>query len=300
MKAKMNEMNRDDAKMMPSIEHNDDDDDDDDHSFDGMDIEDWLIKQQQQVNYAPDGCCRQHGLYTQEATVPCESFVGDPLATEATVPCEIFVDDPLATEWKGSTSNSGTLTDTETLDPTAIIDAEANPLSSYANFFVVEVSPTNNHGILVIEGVKTMDPKKRKILMIMGIFVLAAVMATGAGFITAQFTSSSAQEVFSSPRGGDENTTKTLISTPIKSGGGNLSLTLGDVWSIFSPAGGGIENFVVENGALHLFKKLLSRTDKNFTLLSIDKKAMALGGLDISIIAKGLSSMYNGHVVSKT
>ena len=97
--------------------------------------------------------------------------------------------------------------------------------------------------------------------------------------------------------GGDENATMVPVSTPTISRGGNLSLMIGDAWSPTAP--GALESFAINNGALDLFKKVLTQSDKNYTFFSVDNQADLMGGVDIQVITKSLSPMYNGQVVSK-
>jgi hypothetical protein len=311
----MTEINHDnvEAKLsqtsghVPSIEHDDDGDNDDDGcSFDGMEVEDWLIKQQ--AKKASDCCWHQQAINTQEAKDPDQCFIDNTLASEwkggsqgkysqqQKMTCSTTADEEEGRFVELPLRPVGTLMRTETLDPTVILDAEAKTLASYENFFVAEVSPHDDRGVLVIEGVTTMDPRHRGIFTMLGAFVVASLIAIGAGLITNLFTLSSRNSALVAG-GGDENTTTAPVSTPIISRGGNLSVTIGDVWSTFSP--GGIENFAVKNGALDLFQELVTQPDKSFTFFSASKQADVMGGVGIAIITKTLSPMYNGHVVSK-
>jgi type II secretory pathway pseudopilin PulG len=301
----MTEMNHDDVEAQlshqasghaPTIEH----DDDDDCSFDGMEVEDWLIKQQAKKTdgwdqealkrseaNATDECLRSitssNGGKRSKGISPQEEQKMTSMASDKTE-CTIAELPP----------PSGTLTRTETLDPTVILDAEANTLASYENFVVAEVSPHSDQ-VLVVEGVKTMDPRRRRIFTLLGTLVVAAFLAIAAGLITNVFTSSSSSLTLAA--GGAENMTTAAVPNTITSRGGNLSVTIGDVWASFSP--GGIENFIVVNGALDVFQKLVSQTDKTFTFFSASKQADVMGGIGVALITKGLSRMYNGHVVSK-
>ena len=296
-------MNADDVEMQSRIERHDDEggnDDEDDHCFDGMEVEDWLIKQHA-MNGPRDADELQQTMKTNEATLLSDQYI---------------IDDNFANEYQPRTLPASTTTDknvgnitqlpirpvaetfttTETLDPSTVLDAEARTLASYENFFVAEVSSNDDQRGMVIEGVKTMDPKLRRIFTILGVLVVSCLVATGAGFITNLFTSSSRDSILVDG-GGDENATMAPISTPIISRGGNLSVTIGDVW-YDAFAGGGIEEFIVQNGAFDLFKKVLTQSDKNYTFFLVDKQADAVGGMGISMISKTLSPMYNGHVVS--
>jgi hypothetical protein len=175
------------------------------------------------------------------------------------------------------------------------------------DIYVAEISSimpqdgqNDDRGVLIIEGVAIMDPKHRRILKILGVFVVFSLIATGAGFITYLFTSLSRGDSIVVAGGGNENATLAPVSTPIISRGGNLSLTIGDVLSSISCSNGGIESFVGNNGAYEFFQEYLNEGDKNFTLFSASKQADTFGDLGIEFIMKALSPMYNGHVVSKT
>jgi hypothetical protein len=202
------------------------------------------------------------------------------------------------------TSVAETLTRTESVDPSAIIDAESRTLDSYEDFFVVEVSTNDDRGVMVIEGVTTMHPKQRRILTILGVFAVASLIATGAGLITNLFMSCSRGDSIVVAGGGNENTTLAPVSTPIISRGGKLSLTIGDAIgdpeSSLSFTTGGIESFVVYNGAFELLQARLTQSDTNFTFFLASIQADSFPDIDISHLLKALSPMYNGHVVSKT
>jgi hypothetical protein len=296
-------MSRDDEEAQPtnacahaaSIEH-DEDDDDDDCSFNGMEVEDWLIKQQAKT---PDGW-DQEALKRSEAKVAEESLHDDALVNERKGDGKGIL--PQEERKRPSTvGNAPTIvelppaTETLVLDPTVIFDAEAKTLASYENFVVAEMSP-HDEQVLVIEGVKTMHPRRKRILMVLGVLAVATLVAGAAGTISKIFLSSR-----SATSGGETslvaNTTATTMPpvSTIISRGGNLSLTIGEAWGSLAP--GGLETFAAQNGALDYFQKWISRTDRNFTYFSASKKANTLGGIGLSLIQKALSPLWNGHVV---
>jgi hypothetical protein len=282
-----------------SIERHDDDEDD--CSIDGMEVEDWLIKQHAKT---PDGLHQAHKR--PEATATDECLIDDILAygrkqSKGISPQEQKTTSTAADEEEGTIVElpppAGSLTRTEALDPTVILDAEAKTLSSCENFVVAEVSLHNNQ-LLVIEGVKTMDPRHKRIYLLLGTLVVSALIAVSAGTVSKRFLSSR------SAVGGGEmtlasNTTATAMppAPTILSGGGNLSLTIGEAWGTIAQSG--LESFASQNGALAFFQKWISRTDKNFTFFSASKKANTLGGIGLSLIQKTLSPGWNGHVVSR-
>jgi hypothetical protein len=270
------------------------DDDDSDGSFDGMEVEDWLIKQQAKTQ----GSSHQETLKRPNADVS-EGCLGDSsVSVNRKHSKEISRQGPTMSSTVEGEGTFADLPTTETtMDPAVILDAEAKTLESYQNFVVAEVS-LHNDQVLVIEGVKTMDPRRKRIFMFLGVLFVGSVIAIAAGTITNVFTSSSSSALAGG--GGGEtlapNTTTIAPVTTITSRGGNLSVTIGDAWTSFSP--GGIENFAVVNGALDVFQKLVTQTDKNFTFFSASKQADVMGGVGMVLISKALSPMYNGHVVS--
>jgi len=294
------------------------DDDDDDRSFDGMEAEDWLMKQhaktpdttcsdqpQEEAEAillgrakpgASDGSCllvhdntKVNGKEQTSAVYPKEeqtmtSIVGVVLPTTNG---SVDVSRPPASVLPITRSTELLLA------PGVILDAESTALASYHNFVVAEMSPHDDGQALVIEGVKTVDPRRRRILILLCTLFVALFVAVAPYMITRTFTSSN-----SGPAGdGGEPQDPQNMTASITSRGGNLSVTIGDAWTSFSP--GGIENFIVLNGALDLFQKLVSQTDKTFTFFSASKQADVMGGVDLTFITKGLTPMYNGHVVSK-
>jgi hypothetical protein len=132
----------------------------------------------------------------------------------------------------------------------------------------------------------------------LGVLAVASLISTGAGLITNLFMSSS-RDLILVGAGCDENATMAPVSTPIISRGGNLSVMIGDFFYAESFSTGGIESFIGQNGAFSLFKKVLTQSDKNYTFFQASKQADMMGGIDIEIIKKTLSPVYNGHVVSK-
>ena len=202
----MTEMNDDDVEMPSSIERHDDEgnNDEDDRSFDGMEVEDWLIKQQ--TMNEPGGYWPNLEMKTKEATLSDQYIIDDTFANEFSqkkIPASTTLDEQVDTITQLPIRPvAGTFTRTESLHSSAILDAEARTLASYENFFVAEVSPNDDRGVMLIEGVKTMDPKHRGILTILGVFVVASLIATGAGLITNLFISSSRDSILVGGGGG--------------------------------------------------------------------------------------------------
>jgi hypothetical protein len=290
----------------------------DERSFDGMEVEDWLMKQHAKT---PDTTCSDDQLEDEEGAEAILLGRAKPGASDWS--CLLVHDDTKANgkeqtssvypkEEETMTSTVGAVVPTSVdvsrppasvlpitrrtellLSPGVILDAESTALASYHNFVVAEMSPHEDDQALVIEGVKTVDPRRRRILILLFTLFVAFFVAVAPFMITRAITSSNI-----SPAGdGGEPQDPQNMTASITSRGGNLSVTIGDAWTSFSP--GGIENFIVLNGALDLFQKLVSQTDKTFTFFSASKQADVMGGVDLTFITKALSPMYNGHVVSK-
>jgi hypothetical protein len=229
----------------PSREEHVDDDDDDDRSFDGMEVEDWLMKQHAKTPDttcsdqpeegagaillgrakpgASDGSCllvhgdtKVNGKEQTGAVYPKEeqtmtSTVG------AVVPTSVDMSRPPASVLPITRRTE------IALSPGVILDAESTALASYHNFVVAEMSPHDDGQALVIEGVKTVDPRRRRILILLCTLFVALFVAVAPYMITRAITSSN-----NSPAGdGGEPQDPQNKTASITSRGGNLSVTIG-------------------------------------------------------------------------
>jgi hypothetical protein len=278
----------------------------DDRSLDGMEVEDWLIKQHHQQAKISDSSPQEALKRPKEEDVPAGSLrerlngkkQGDEIKLqEEEKPLKVgdvgtVVDlPPPTTEIFTSETEEHSLR-----GGTAILNAEVTTLASYLDVFVAEMIPHQDNQVLVIEGVKAIGSRRRRVFLCLGGLLVVSLVAVAAARMITGIPTSSRSSALSGDAGENVVSNTTTLGSPTRmSGGGNLSLTLGDA---VSSSPGGILSFAAANGAIDIFQKFISRTDKNFTYFSSSKMAKILGGISMSFIQKSLSREWSGHVVS--
>jgi hypothetical protein len=163
------------------------------------------------------------------------------------------------------------------------------------DFYVAELCSTQNDNVLLIEGVKTVDPRIRRICLAVGFLVLLSIVSVVAAKSTTwiSFTSGS-----SSTSPGDlqgNTTTMPPVAFPRSE---NLNWTLADSIVRYEKAGGIIGWYVSTiNGKIYL--DMINRTDTNFTIISMSNDLNIFVDSDFSSSLTGIvTPLWYGHLVS--
>jgi hypothetical protein len=158
--------------------------------------------------------------------------------------------------------------------------------------FMAELAGTGeDDNVLVIEGVKTNDPSiSRRICLLVGVLVVASVLAVVTGTITTR--------ILASDRGGkstvSSNHTTSFPPQIPKSVSVNSNHTIGD----YLKEGTDSVDIFLAAGSQEIFQSMLNRTDTTFTLFSAADGAPLGFGSDFSVISKLVLPLWVGHLVS--
>jgi uncharacterized surface protein with fasciclin (FAS1) repeats len=159
-------------------------------------------------------------------------------------------------------------------------------------------TPRTTDDKLLIHGVSTIDPKRRRIYTLVGCLALLSVLTVVASFLVRSIISSASGSAVddrssngtfrASP---DEDATIAPISDSLFRG--NMNWTIAFCFA----ASDGIT--VADSPGGQLFLETLNRTDTNFTFFGVTGKMNILEGTPISLITKMASPLWSGHTVSK-
>ena len=163
------------------------------------------------------------------------------------------------------------------------------------DFYVAELCRTQNDNVLLIEGVKTVDPRIRRICLAVGFLVLLSIVSVVAAKITSWISSTSGS---SSTSPGDLQGNATTMPPVLFPRSENLNWTLADSIVRYEKAGGIIGWYVSTiNGKIYL--DMINRTDTNFTIISMSNDLNIFVDSDFSSSLTGIvTPLWYGHLVS--
>jgi hypothetical protein len=190
-------------------------------------------------------------------------------------------------------SSSNYDNDVEVLE--ASIQRAVTSVIHNGDIFVVETSNTHNndHNRIVIEGVKTVDNKRRAVcVLLLGCVALASAAAAVAAVISSwvsPFDSHSMHPTIA-PMIPGSNSTITYTAKTYWNENRTIADELAD--------GQGLTISMLPGG--RLFIEIMNRTDTNFTFFGIDKDAEIPESDDSSLVSKLVSPLWSSHMVSST
>jgi hypothetical protein len=186
----------------------------------------------------------------------------------------------------------------------AVSDVET---AAHVGILTAEIARSLTDELILIDGVRTINPKFRRLCLVLGFLVLFIVVAVSAASITSWLTPSSDYLSSSSP---DKNEpTKTSAPafrdarappamTPTGSRG-NLSWTIADSL-IDAQAAGSIVSWFLSTINGQIFLETMNRTDTNFTTFAVMSDAKPLDALiPLAVIIKVVTPLWYGHFVSE-
>lgn len=313
-----------------------DDDDDDQKEFNGMDVEDWLVKQHELAdrNQAREGSPRDAviksaGEVVRKQRTPREvvdsvgSLLVDDFQTKTVSPVSSRfaqhdldlgnLNKPPPIPFSETSSDnmaiSGLYEDQMTekeVPPEEVIDASIRRIDGTDDYYIAELTVNSKRdGHMVVDGVRTTNPKIKKILQVSFALAVAIVIAVVAGKITTRFLQEPAPpEAIEIPSSSANDTClggtwaqNFSTTVGIRS---NLNWTIAEA-AIASDKAGFCPIALYMSPLLReiLFDKF-NRSDDNFTVFPISMYGVQLfDGLDVSILSKMITDPWVGHAVSQ-
>jgi hypothetical protein len=164
-----------------------------------------------------------------------------------------------------------------------------------------EIARTRSDEIILIDGVRTTNPKLRRLCVALRFLVLFAVVTVSAGLITTRLFTSSGnapspdnEPKTSAPASQDAQSPS--MTTPTVSRG-NLSWTCADT-IVHSENEGSIVGWYVSTIKSKIYLDLINRTDINFTIFGISGNANIFAGEFSSLLTQIVTPLWYGHFVS--
>jgi hypothetical protein len=161
--------------------------------------------------------------------------------------------------------------------------------------------------LLVIEGVKTMDPRVRHFCILLGVLVVASLVSVAAAMITTRLRSRPAASPGSplsnetlDPSFHPNDQNATMVPTITFSPLGNLSITMADKFIMDEATGLVTLNPFLSPLLKERFLASANRTDANFTVFTVKPGAKLLAGLSMAVLSKMVTPLWLGHVVRTT
>lgn len=169
------------------------------------------------------------------------------------------------------------------------------------NWCLAELS-TPNDELLVIEGVRTADPRVRRAFVALGAILFTSLVALTAGMVTTRLLSLSGsdrqtpppsnQSVYPlSPNQHDDTFPRTV--SPLS----NPNWTITEFLSFEETNGVSVGTFLSPERRQMLFS-MANRTDTNYTAFAVLNGAKLFEGLGPGLLSKAVLPIWTGHVVS--
>jgi hypothetical protein len=156
---------------------------------------------------------------------------------------------------------------------------------------------------LVIEGVKQASPWPRRFLQLVGTLLASSLIAVAAGTIATKLVTADNGTKYS-PSGGQNETrvTKNIgitNATDHNYDRGNTNWTIAAAMEYEAENEGAFSSLrpFIDKSTTQIFFAELNRTDTLFTLFSLGNEAKLFEGIDMSVISKMVSPLWNGHTV---
>jgi hypothetical protein len=157
-----------------------------------------------------------------------------------------------------------------------------------------ELSRDHNDDVLVIEGVKTVDPRVRQCCILLGVLVVASLFSMAAAMITTHLRSRPTTEI-GIPSSPQNSTVRPVVYNPLA----NSTLTIAEAAISADNKGFFPQALFVPPSAWEIFFDKFNRTDRNYTSFTFSSShTQIFDGLDISLLSKLLTDPWIGHMVS--
>ena len=290
--------------------------------LDGMDVEDWLVKHHGSAERGQETRERQNDFLMVASTAPVQRKVGSLVEDHDSVlsgPAQhglLTECNPLNSMMSSNNNISGLDEDQMDEEQAApweevVMNACIRRVETSDRFYIAEVTgTTQNDGLLLVNGVRTMDPKMKKMLQFLCALALASLLAVVAGMITTHLVREPALPadtigipLSSSNNSLGEGEKKPVYYIPAETYNysGDLSLTLSEA-IVDAESDGFFPTAMFASTSLREgVLDSLDRTDANYTVFWVAKTGILqiFNKHDISLLSKMLSSdSWNGHVVS--
>jgi hypothetical protein len=165
--------------------------------------------------------------------------------------------------------------------------------NTQTNWCLAELSPPMKDP-LVIEGVRTANPWRRRALIALGAISLTSLVALSAGLVTSRLLAVNwgSDRQTTPPSTQSDNASPRTIS-PLS----NPNWTYADYW-LHEEARGVAIGIFLSSVRRQMFLRMANRTDTNFTFFSAVDDAKVLEGISPSLLSKAFLPEWTGHAVS--
>jgi hypothetical protein len=272
-------------------------------SFDDVDIEDWLVKHLEKA-----GRYQEHYAQNERTPSPVSASQGPssdacPNQAQPKDGASLKVDhqqQTLPPTVYDDSTDGPTLARNEDL---SVAEDSVRDVPLYASirlaeneYFMAELTVTPDDQI-VVDGVKTIDPRTRRICLFLGFLFFLSLVAMGAAMLTAWVTSSS-----SGNADGQESRSSNQTLDPTLSEENEVSyLFLNQTIADYEVKEGRAGQSLASAKVGELLLSIISRTDVNFTyFIGVDTGTTTtlLAGVPAALISKMIAPLWSGHVVS--
>jgi hypothetical protein len=287
-------------------------DQDADHKeFNGMDVEDWLAKQHEiaERSQARDeggpGSLKSTALKRKQSTprevIGSVGLLVDDYQTKlspaSSRPAQHDLEECNPLNSTSSDNISGLYVDqmNEEAPPGEVIDASIRRIENTNDFYIAELTGTSqNDGLLIVDGVRTTNPKVKRMLQVSCALAVASVLAVVAGMVTTRLVNP-APAAIGMPSSSNDSLARPVFYNPL----GNLNWTIAEAAIAAENTGQFPTAMFVPPLRRQLFFERFNRTDVNFTCFTVQSSGIQIfNGLDISLLSKMLTDPWIGHVVS--
>jgi hypothetical protein len=186
-----------------------------------------------------------------------------------------------------------------------VLDASIRHVDITDDFYMAELTGTSrNDGLLLVDGVRTMNPKLKRMLQLFCALTVATLLAVVAGMITTRLVQEpahSADTTIDIPSSSsNDSVAKKPQQTCDSCNPGNLSLTLSEALIITESKGFVPTGMFVSPSSREIATDKFNRTDVNYTCFLAVKSGIiqVINGPDISLISKIITDLWIGHSVS--
>ena len=285
---------------------------DDDEHFD-TEIEDWLAKRNEldERNRGREDAEILRPVLLKEGT---HENVDEATTAELDVPAPSFTTaHPRMVEstthdhnpFQGQRQRYGTVNEEDEALPVELWDDASARVFDDAdpelNWCLAELSTPNNE-LLIIEGVRTADPRLRRAFIALGAIFFTSLVALTAGMVTTRLLALSEsdrqtpppsnQSVYPlSPNQHDDTFPRTV--SPLS----NPNWTITEFLSFEETNGVSVGTFLSPGRRQMLFS-MANRTDTNYTAFAVLNGAKLFEGLGQALLSKAVLPLWTGHVVS--
>jgi hypothetical protein len=271
-------------------------------SFDDVDIEDWLVKHLEKA-----GRYQEHYAQSERTSSPVSASQGpssdaSPNQAQPNDDASLKVDhqqQTLPPTVYDDSTDAPTLARNEDLtvaeDSVREVLLDASIRLAENEYFTAELTLTPDE-LIVVDGVKTIDPRTRRICLFLGFLFFISLVAMGAARLTAWVKSSSSGYADDQESRSSNQTLDPPLSKENEESFLFLNQTIADYLKKNARAG----QSLAYTKAGELLFPIVNRTDVNFTYFGVDTGTATtlLAGVPAALISKMITPLWNGHTVS--